>query len=86
MGLDTSHKLTHIFEEFLPSLWRDLRYYTGLNLDYTHSGQYGYQLVLTRDNKNGIERTLVVQYLALATFMIAPKQPEISLVLFMRIL
>ena len=58
MGLDTSHKLTHIFEEFLPSLWRDLRYYTGLNLEYTHSGQYGYQVDLTRDIKNGIERTL----------------------------
>jgi hypothetical protein len=47
--------LTHIFEEFLPSLWRDLRYYTGLALDYTRSGQYGYQADPTRDIKNGIE-------------------------------
>lgn len=45
-------------KEQIEGVMRNLRYYTNLNLDYTHSGQYGYQLVVMRDEKGGIERTL----------------------------
>ncbi len=37
---------------------RNLRYYAGVSLDFTHSREYGYQLVVMRDNKGGIEWTL----------------------------
>jgi hypothetical protein len=47
-----------ITKDSIEAVMRDLRYYTGLNLDYTHSREYGYQLVVMRDNKGGIERTL----------------------------